>query len=203
MTDGAKVNMADNKNVDYAAADASEGSKSSSGPFLATVVGFLDPTYMGILEVEILRPTGNTKSAGQVHQVKYMSPFYGVTGASHVTDTDDYNNSQKSYGMWMIPPDPGTTVVIFFIDGDPKRGYWMGCVQDENMNFMVPGLAAQSNVTDATDNLRKPTAEYNKVVNATPKDPEQIKKPAHPFTTVLEKHRSHQATISTSARTAA
>ena len=30
------------------------------GPFLARVVGFLDPTYMGGLEVELLRPVGNS-----------------------------------------------------------------------------------------------------------------------------------------------
>ena len=129
-----------NDNIDYASGSTE---KSSSGPFLARVVGHLVPSYLGTLEVEILRPVGNDQSAGQVHPVKMMSPFWGQTGVDYVSDTaDDYNNTQKSYGMWFVPPDVGTTVIVVFIDGDPKRGYWIGCIPDDNMNFMVPGLAA-------------------------------------------------------------
>jgi hypothetical protein len=157
------------------------------GPFLAKVVSHLDPTYMGGLEVEILRPVGNNASEGQVHQVKYMSPFYGVTGVAYTAeDPDDFNNTQKSYGMWMIPPDPGTQVVVIFIDGDPKRGYWIGCVQDENMNFMIPGLAATQFAVGGKGE-RSPVAEYNKKINRTAGDTTQYKKPKHPFATVLEK----------------
>ena len=88
----------------------------SAGPFLAKVVNHLDPTYMGTLEVEILRPVGNDeKEDGQLHQVKMMSPFWGQTGAEYVGEENDYNNTQKSYGMWFVPPDPGTTVVVVFI----------------------------------------------------------------------------------------
>jgi len=91
------------------------------GPFLAKVVSHLDPSYMGMLEVRILRPVGGSDDAGQLHTVKYMSPFYGVTNVDYVApDPDDYNNTQKSYGMWMVPPDVGTTVVVIFIDGNPN-----------------------------------------------------------------------------------
>jgi hypothetical protein len=170
------------KNYDYAPAQDSE---QKPGPFLARVVSHLDPTYMGILEVEILRPAGGDGVESQLHQVKYMSPFYGVTGVKHVSqDPNDYNNTQKSYGMWMIPPDPGTTVIVFFIDGDPRQGYWMGCVQDENMNFMLPGIAATQNNVEGTY-TRAPVAEYNKQVNDTPSDATQIKKPTHPLADVL------------------
>ena len=160
------------------------------GPFLARVVSHQDGTYMGSLEVELLRPVGNTASEGQLHQVKYMSPFYGVTGVDYVgSDPDDHNNTQKSYGMWMIPPDVGTTVVVIFIDGDPKRGYWIGCVQDENMNFMVPGLAATNYITNIPDGFepttRAPVSEYNKKINDTSTDPSKIKKPYHPLSYAL------------------
>ena len=164
------------------------------GPFLAKVVSNIDPTYMGILEVEILRPMGGSSSESQLHQVRYMSPFYGVTPVSANGPNNDYNDTQKSYGMWMIPPDVGVTVVIIFIDGDPKRGYWIGCVPDENMNFMMPGLAATQSVVedvdpDNADNPgRVPTAEYDKAVpdNNSLADPETIYKPRHPFTDVLD-----------------
>lgn len=155
------------------------------GPFLARVVSHLDPTYMGVLEVEILRPTGNSSSEGQLHQVKYMTPFWGQTSVDHVSaDPDDYNNTQKSYGMWFIPPDVGSTVVVIFIDGDPKRGYWFACVPDESMNFMVPGVAATSHNVDGTGRI--PVAEYNKTINETPIDPTQVKKPRHPLADALD-----------------
>lgn len=165
------------------------------GPFLARVISHLDKTYMGKLQVELLRQTGNTASESQVHQVSYMSPFYGVTNEFYVSkDPDNYDNTQKSYGMWMVPPDVGTTVVVIFIDGDVKRGYWIGCVQDDNMNFMYPGIAAtQKNVeggldTDYGHATRVPVAEYNKKVNATLQDPDgtRVIKPLHPFANVLK-----------------
>ena len=165
------------------------------GPFLATVVSNIDPTYMGTLEVELLRPVGASGGEGQLHQVAYMSPFYGSTSSKYLgADPDDYNNSQKSYGMWMCPPDVGVTVVVIFIDGDPKRGYWMGCVPDENMNFMVPGIAATQRVTEDVEFEktgrygRVPVAEYNKITpgNITPSDPTQNLKPRHPLAQILE-----------------
>lgn len=164
------------------------------GPFLARVVSNIDPTYMGILEVEILRPVGGSASESQLHRVKYMSPFYGVTSVSFTGENNDYDDTQKSYGFWMVPPDTGATVVVFFIDGDPKRGYWIGCVPDDSMNFMVPGYAATQQLVDragpdaAGRTGRAPAAEYNKSVttNNNPKDPETNKKATHPFADVLD-----------------
>lgn len=162
------------------------------GPFLAKVVNHLDPTYMGTLEVEVLRPVGNDEALdtglsfdGQLHQVKMMSPFWGQTGAAHLGQEDTYGDTQKSYGMWFVPPDPGTTVVVIFINGDPKRGYWIGCVPDESVNFMVPGIAATEFVSDGTNGARLPVAEYNKKINNTITDPTKVKKPRHPLTEVL------------------
>jgi len=161
------------------------------GPFLAKVVSHLDPTYMGSLEVQILREVGGDENSdGQLTTVKYLNPFYGVTGSEHVGEEDDYNNTQKSYGMWFVPPDPGTLVVVIFIGGDPRKGYWIGCVQDEGMNFMVPGLAATEFVvgdTKTDDSQRVPVAEYNKVTNDNTGDPTKRYKPQHPFTEFLIK----------------
>ena len=165
-----------NYNEDHAPDTPKAGG--ATGPFLARVVSHLDPTYMGILEVELLRDVGNTNSEGELHQVKMMTPFWGQTDVSHVgQDPNDYNNTQKSYGMWMIPPDPGSRVMVVFLDGDPRRGYWIGCVPDENMNFSVPGNAATESVVEGGGRL--PVAEYNKKLNATPSDPTKIKKPKH------------------------
>lgn len=162
------------------------------GPFLAKVISHMDPSYMGMLQVQLLREAGgDTGVEGQTFPVRYMSPFYGVTSAEHVSpDPDNYNNTQKSYGMWAIPPDVGTIVVVIFIQGDVKKGYWIGCVQSEgdNMNFMVPGYAATKFVNDTKVNAdaeRVPVAEYNRQAAVAPVDATKAPKPAHPFETVL------------------
>jgi hypothetical protein len=177
--------MVDTNNIDYSSTNKSSENRIPAVPLLATVVGHQDPTYMGQLEVLIDRPVGGNYAEGQLQHVSYSSPFYGVTSEEHIDNNNDYNGTQKSYGMWMIPPDPGTRVIVIFINGDTKNGYFIGCVPDKNMNFMVPGLAAQQNIVDSTDSSRLPTAEYNKKVNETPTDPEQIAKPLHPFAEVL------------------
>ena len=54
----------------------------AGGPYEAIVVNHLDTTYMGTLEVELLKYTStgnNPERTGQTHTVRYLSPFYGVT----------------------------------------------------------------------------------------------------------------------------
>jgi hypothetical protein len=150
---------------------------SSPGPFLARIVSHLDPYYMGTLEVELFHSSGNQNNKeGQIHQVKYMSPFAGITSVAYIDENNDYNSTQKSYGMWMVPPDVGSTVVVFFISG---KGYWFGCIMDPNMNFMVPGYAATSYQVDGAEE-RVPVAEYNKKANdVSARDTTQIPKPVH------------------------
>jgi hypothetical protein len=162
------------------------GKLTSPGPYLAKIVSHLDPTYMGGLQVQLMQEVGNDDSKeGQLHQVQYISPFLGQTSIDFVgKDVDDYNNTQKSYGMWMVPPDIGNIVVVIFIDGDPKKGFWFGCIQDRGMNFSMPGYAATSYHVDGTEE-RVPVAEYNKKAQAASIDPSQINKPATPMQEVF------------------
>lgn len=157
----------------------------NAGPYLARIINNFDPKYMGTLQVQLLRDVGNIpERESSLFQVRYLSPFYGVTGLDHVGKNNSYNDTQKSYGMWMTPPDVGVIVLVMFVDGDPKQGYWLGCVQDEFMNFMIPGLAATELNTEPS--LKKPVAEYNKKINNNEQpDTTLIKKPVHPFTKVL------------------
>lgn len=162
------------------------GKLSSPGPYLAKVISHLDPTYMGTLQVELMHYSGNKDSREtNLHQVKYISPFLGQTSAEHLAEENDYQNTQKSYGMWMIPPDAGTIVVVIFIDGDPGQGYWFGCVQDTGMNFQMPGYAATQYHVDGRK-ARVPVAEYNKKSEAAAvPDSTKNKKPASPLEQVL------------------
>lgn len=164
----------------------------SPGPYLAKVISIIDPTYMGTLQVELLQSVGNYDSREtQLHQVKYISPFIGSTSVDYVKETDDYNNTQKSYGFWMIPPDPGNIVVVIFIDGDPAEGYWFGGIPNDGMNFQIPGHAATQYHVDGKKK-RVPVAEYNKKAKSTIlADSTKNTKPASP----LEKVLTDQGTI--------
>ena len=150
------------------------------GPYLAKVINHLDAKYMGTLEVELLKivSSGNsTQGTGEIITVKYMSPFYGVTPYAGLTKNKGYKYTQKSYGMWSIPPDIGTQVLVIFAEGNRSRGYWIGCVQDEYMNFMLPGMAS-SFYNDKDASKPYPVGEYNKKLESgAGKNPTKFIKP--------------------------
>ena len=98
-------------------------SYSNGTPCLAKVISVADQTYNGVLEVQLMREVGsNEKSGSQIRTVKYLSPFYGVTSYDFIgINPDTHNETQKSYGFWMIPPDVGSFVVCIFLIGDEKK----------------------------------------------------------------------------------
>ncbi len=165
------------------------------GIYLAKVVSHLEPSFMGTLEVTLLKNQGNiVTDETQTTFVRYASPFYGVTGFSFQgSNKEDINDTQKSYGMWMVPPDVGVTVLCVFIDGNIADGYWIGCIPDKYANHMIPGIAASDALDISQDDKKKydvsrlPVGEINRVVNSLKEGPaiEKIKKPVHGFAEVL------------------
>ena len=116
----------------------------NSGPFMATVKYVNDPQRMGRLGVNIPALTHTTKpTAKQITWCQYLSPFYGVKSLGSVNGADPYGykSSQTRYGMWAIPPDIDTSVLVIFAKGDGGRttAFWMGCVQEPLTNQQVPG----------------------------------------------------------------
>jgi hypothetical protein len=146
------------------------GSIKNAGPYEARITSHLDSKYMGTLEVELLRsvdPGMDSLEANQRVQVEYLNPFYGVTNYAGVTKNTNYASSQQSYGMWFVPPDIGNIVLVIFVEGNINKGYWIGCVQAENQNFMLPDGRAATTFTDITANIsdigkKLPVGEYNK-----------------------------------------
>jgi predicted chitinase len=145
---------------------------------------------MGGLEVALIKGIPNsTKLQGETYVVRYLSPFAGNTSIRHEgTNSSDFNDVQKSYGFWAVPPDIGTTVMVIFIDGDPNQGYWMGCVPDVFQNHMVPGIAASKQVAVTEEQRRKygtdylPVAEFHKSSKKLENpNVERFAKPVHPF----------------------
>ena len=155
------------------------------GPYEAIVINNLDPTYHGALTVNLLKTNTASNEAfadGELYTAKYLSPFAGNTPAFANTKNDSYKESQQSYGMWFVPPDVGTKVLVIFAEGNPNMCYWIGCVNDQYQNFAVPGNAATTYTTDGTPSYLKgkklPTGEYNKKIETTVhQDPTKFKKP--------------------------
>ena len=90
----------------------------------------------------------------------WSSPFAGTSPSAKVGEnTYRYQDTMKTYGMWMVPPDPGNFVLVIFGDGKKKFPIIIGCLFPDQMQFMVPGNPA--GVIKNTDILA-PTAEKNR-----------------------------------------
>ncbi len=161
----------------------------SPGPFLAEVTNHLDPMYMGRLEVALIKTIPSNKDyQSEVYIANYCSPFMGSTSARYEgNNSSDFNDVQKSYGFWFVPPDIGTTVMVIFIGGDPNQCFWFGCVQDPFQNHMVPGIAASTEVSMTDEQARNfqtsyvPVAERHKSSLKEGSSPSGKPKPVHPF----------------------
>lgn len=150
-----------------------------------TYVGFVksntDAISMGRLVVWI--PELSTNPVTGLFTVNYCSPFAGATPIDAVRK-DDKNNAQESYGFWAVPPDVENEVVVQFINGDPNRGIWIGCLYQQYMNNMVPGIPNQRNTT-SNGKESSPTLEYNKKDQTeAPKDT-PLRPPYRPLTSGL------------------
>ena len=176
-----------------------------AGPYLAKIISHLDPSFMGSLEVTLLRDQGNTIGEDtQTYVVSCAQPFFGYTGFEFMgsndaskSSLDGFNDTQKSYGMWFVPPDVGVTVLVVFVDGDPSQGYWIGCIPSRFANHMVPAIGGSTEVDLDTADKEKygltpsgefavkalPVAEVNRRLNQKDQeiDVEKIKKPVHPI----------------------
>ena len=171
----------------------------TTGIYVARVISHLDPSFMGSIEVNLLKDQANTAGDdSQTFIVKYASPFFGYTPFEFMgkndgakSTIDGFSDTQKSYGMWFVPPDVGVNVLVLFVNGDPASGYWFACVPGVNINHMVPAIAGSTvNSLDAEDKKRYgntalplPVAEVNKRINGDKKeiDPEKYPRVVHPI----------------------
>ena len=150
----------------YQQASYSENT-SIDGTYMGIVRDTRDPQKMGRLLVWIPELAGDGDKEENWFICAYCSPFAG----SSFLDTGIYNDPEgapvkqilgdqsihrnpqlqtndktkrsgrQSYGMWFTPPDIGNEVIVTFLNGNPNRGIWMGCLFAQNMDFMVPGIA--------------------------------------------------------------
>ena len=119
------------------------------GPYVGTVKFVEDPIRQGRLGVNIpeLSRTNNP-TIDDCIWCQYLSPFYGAKSVEANTraDPDSYKGTQHSYGMWFVPPDIDTQVLVIFAKGEQsvKKAFWIGCVQEPLTNHQVPGYGSSS-----------------------------------------------------------
>lgn len=146
-----------------------------SGKFPAlpyTYIGYVkdnaDSQTMGRLLVWV--PEFSTSESDETGWlvVNYCSPFAGATNAKSLGNNDtSFDETQSSYGFWMVPPDLGCQVAVFFAGGDPARGFWTGCVYQAQINVDVPDVPFVANhhnfgIPTKYRSLELPVADYNK-----------------------------------------
>ncbi len=161
------------------------------GPYLARVVNNLDPELQGALEVVLYEGvTPDSEESGFTCTVKYLPSFWGTTSSKFEgNNSASFNDVQKSYGMWFVPPDIDTVVLCMFIGGNRNAGYWLGVVPDRFQNHMIPGIAASRFTAMTPEQKRKYGTEYLPVAEFSIKNRKitgkyevnEFNKPVHPF----------------------
>ena len=130
------------------------GMPTEFGPFIGTVKNNVDAARTGRLQVYIEQFGGSDPTNKDLWRyVNYCPPFYGATpkGGSAGTGTFVQGN-QQSYGMWFTPPDIGVSVLCFFVAGDPKQGYYVGCIPDQGITHMIPAIGSVDKSQALTQN---------------------------------------------------
>jgi hypothetical protein len=126
----------------------SGGSNPRMVPALGIVKDNVDPKRSGQVFVYITDNSGlDPENKDNWRPVTMLSPFYGVTRPdAGDTELGTFKTNPSSYGMWMSPPDIGTTVLCLFVDGDMNYGYYVGCVMQPEALQMVPAIGATDNI---------------------------------------------------------
>lgn len=143
-----------------------------------TYIGYIkkteDEIRMGRLQVWIPELGGDPMSPKSWYTMNYCSPFAGATPIDEQSNTLPSNNggnkkdgkkwleSQRSYGFWAVPPDVDNEVVCMFVNGDPNKGIWIGCLFKQYMNHMVPGIPRNNSFDEGDKGELPPVVEYNK-----------------------------------------
>ena len=111
------------------------------GIFQGVVVDTEDISRTGKLSVFIPALGGDKKKSDTYISCRWVSPFAGQTDLGALgTDVTNYKDTTTSYGMWMVPPDPGNILFVCFGDGIEKNAVCFGCLFPLRFQHMVPGM---------------------------------------------------------------
>lgn len=136
-----------------------------NSPQIGVVKDNIDPENMGRLKVWIKGSNTLENDPSGWIICNYASPFAGATDPETLgNNIQDPSSTQQSYGFWSVPPDTGNNVIVLFINGDIRKAFWVACLYQKNMNYMVPGIAdGISFQGDEYGANAVPVSEYNKL----------------------------------------
>lgn len=117
-------------------------------PSFGIVKDNVDPKRMGQLMVYLTDNSGtDPDNKDNWRPVQMLSPFFGFTRGDAPSDKlGSYKTNPSSYGMWMAPPDIGTTVLCLFVEGDLNYGFYIGSVPQPEALQMIPAIGATDNI---------------------------------------------------------
>ncbi len=133
-----------------------------------------DPNRSGRIKVWISGSQSAESSKESWITCRYLSAFAGRTQGS--SNAQQFNQYAKSYGLWATPPDVGTSVAVFFANGNVHDAYWFGGVFDDRMNAMVPGMATKVVESYGTDSP-VPITDYDRNTLQTSMDEKYVNSP--------------------------
>ena len=134
-----------------------------SNPFImeAQVVATNDPDQMGRVRAWVPAIDGENFDIDQLPWADYATPFAGFTVDMPAGEGQSVNNSHAGYGFWAIPK-VGSTVLVFFLNGNPTNRCYFGSMFRLHRNRSLPagrnvdfnGLAGPwGDAGDGTGNL--------------------------------------------------
>jgi GH24 family phage-related lysozyme (muramidase)/uncharacterized protein (DUF2345 family) len=110
--------------------------------YLGFVKEYADAMFMGRLKVWVPEICGPDLEITYI-TCDYVAPFGG-----------------SGYGMWAIPQ-KGAQVIITFINGDPNRGVWLGCLYGVDQHAGTPNAPANSQGVSTRDRDLTQPAQFN------------------------------------------
>lgn len=126
------------------------------GLYMGYVKNTSDYQRMGRLDVWIPELTSSDE---ETITVIYGSPFAGASPSLPQNQSNTFEDTQKSYGFWAVPPDINNIVLIMFINGHISRGVWFSCLYQQDMNHMVPNIPVSDTFQQ---DIPAPAAEVNR-----------------------------------------
>lgn len=134
---------------------------SRGGIYLGKITSTKDLSRTGMIEVFIAELSKDPTSTSGHYNCVWTSPFAGSTSPAEIgRDVENYDQTVKSYGMWMVTPDVDNQVLVAFGAGKAKLGYVISCLFPDRLTHMVPGMPAGTSYSDP--DMLMPVAEKNR-----------------------------------------
>lgn len=152
------------------------------GIFVGKVKDVADPDGHGKLRVWIPQ-LSNTKEddPSSWFTLRYAAPFGGTADPRREATARDATAVQQtnlSYGMWMVPPTINVHVVCGFLNGDTQTGIWWAVLPHDGHTHALPAVSSGS----THDGKIRPVAERNRYNTA---DAQRENRPEHPASLAL------------------